>query len=83
MLVTGDYEQVEPISPALAVLPLDAPEAPAHSAEACPNFSEPEGWFLGSEPRTDSGAPTVDAEEGHALPVQGISSPFPGHRKAD
>lgn len=83
LLVTGDYEQVEPVSPAPAAPLPQTREAPAHSAEACPNFSEPEGWFLGSEPWPVPDAPTSAIEEAHAVTIQSISSPFPGYRKAE
>lgn len=82
LLVRGDYEEVEPVSGASPGPPPPVRETPASYAHAVSDFSEPEGWFVGSEAARAPGAtnPPVQVHDAGRPPAQEISSPVPGSR---
>jgi hypothetical protein len=81
LLVRGDYEQVEPVSQSLPKLPERAVGESATSVVVSTDFSEPQGWFLGSEPRPIPDRTTWSDEEALSGSVQSISSPH--HRRPE
>lgn len=82
LLVRGDYEEVKPVSGAFPGPPPPAQETPASYGHAVSDFSEPEGWFVGSEAARapDATNPSVQVHGARRPPAQDISSPVPGSR---